>query len=89
MSSEPGSKTQGRNAKIGSASNKCPSPSEICSIYPSVFVFSGNKKKGIKSSIGRLFGKKDKPQPMTKDGQMTPPVIPGQHIHMVFLQWFS
>ncbi|XP_060766142.1 liprin-alpha-4 [Neoarius graeffei] len=36
----------------------------------------GNKKKGIKSSIGRLFGKKDKPQPMTKDGQMTPPVIP-------------
>ncbi|XP_037388440.1 liprin-alpha-4 isoform X6 [Pygocentrus nattereri] len=36
----------------------------------------GNKKKGIKSSIGRLFGKKDKPQPMSKDGQMTPPVIP-------------
>ncbi|GAA6068576.1 liprin-alpha-4 isoform X1, partial [Tachysurus ichikawai] len=37
---------------------------------------SGNKKKGIKSSIGRLFGKKDKPQPMGKDGQLTPPVIP-------------
>ncbi|XP_027000041.1 liprin-alpha-4 isoform X2 [Tachysurus fulvidraco] len=36
----------------------------------------GNKKKGIKSSIGRLFGKKDKPQPMGKDGQLTPPVIP-------------
>ncbi|KAG7319126.1 hypothetical protein KOW79_017600 [Hemibagrus wyckioides] len=36
----------------------------------------GNKKKGIKSSIGRLFGKKDKPQTMGKDGQMTPPVIP-------------
>ncbi|XP_046731220.1 liprin-alpha-4 isoform X5 [Silurus meridionalis] len=36
----------------------------------------GNKKKGIKSSFGRLFGKKDKPQPMIKDGQMTPPVIP-------------
>ncbi|XP_053082973.1 liprin-alpha-4 isoform X4 [Pangasianodon hypophthalmus] len=36
----------------------------------------GNKKKGIKSSIGRLFGKKDKPQPMSKDGQVTPPVIP-------------
>ncbi|XP_036415436.1 liprin-alpha-4 [Colossoma macropomum] len=36
----------------------------------------GNKKKGIKSSIGRLFGKKDKPQTMSKDGQMTPPVIP-------------
>ncbi|KAF5899477.1 liprin-alpha-4 isoform X4, partial [Clarias magur] len=36
----------------------------------------GNKKKGIKSSIGRLFGKKDKPQPLIKDGQMTPPVIP-------------
>ncbi|KAI5614413.1 liprin-alpha-4 isoform X6 [Silurus asotus] len=37
---------------------------------------NGNKKKGIKSSFGRLFGKKDKPQPMSKDGQMTPPVIP-------------
>ncbi|XP_022538432.1 liprin-alpha-4 isoform X7 [Astyanax mexicanus] len=36
----------------------------------------GNKKKGIKSSIGRLFGKKDKGQPMSKDGQMTPPIIP-------------
>ncbi|XP_066527255.1 liprin-alpha-4 [Hoplias malabaricus] len=36
----------------------------------------GNKKKGIKSSIGRLFGKKEKVQPMSKDGQMTPPVIP-------------
>lgn len=39
----------------------------------------GNKKKGIKSSIGRLFGKKEKArldQPMTRDGQMTPPVIP-------------
>uniref|UniRef100_A0A8B9RB34 PTPRF interacting protein alpha 4 n=1 Tax=Astyanax mexicanus TaxID=7994 RepID=A0A8B9RB34_ASTMX len=35
-----------------------------------------NKKKGIKSSIGRLFGKKDKGQPMSKDGQMTPPIIP-------------
>uniref|UniRef100_A0A8B9K2A7 PTPRF interacting protein alpha 4 n=1 Tax=Astyanax mexicanus TaxID=7994 RepID=A0A8B9K2A7_ASTMX len=29
--------------------------------------FRGNKKKGIKSSIGRLFGKKDKGQPMSKD----------------------
>uniref|UniRef100_A0A8B9RBB3 PTPRF interacting protein alpha 4 n=1 Tax=Astyanax mexicanus TaxID=7994 RepID=A0A8B9RBB3_ASTMX len=38
--------------------------------------FRGNKKKGIKSSIGRLFGKKDKGQPMSKDGQMTPPIIP-------------
>ncbi len=40
----------------------------------------GNKKKGIKSSIGRLFGKKEKSrfdQPLSKDGQMTPPVIPG------------
>ncbi|KAL1265702.1 hypothetical protein QQF64_003729, partial [Cirrhinus molitorella] len=39
----------------------------------------GNKKKGIKSSIGRLFGKKEKSrldQPLSKDGQMTPPVIP-------------
>uniref|UniRef100_A0A8C1Y807 PTPRF interacting protein alpha 4 n=1 Tax=Cyprinus carpio TaxID=7962 RepID=A0A8C1Y807_CYPCA len=39
----------------------------------------GNKKKGIKSSIGRLFGKKEKArldQPLIKDGQMTPPVIP-------------
>ncbi|XP_055039386.1 liprin-alpha-4 isoform X8 [Misgurnus anguillicaudatus] len=39
----------------------------------------GNKKKGIKSSIGRLFGKKEKArldQPMSRDGQMTPPVIP-------------
>ncbi|TRZ02509.1 hypothetical protein DNTS_029594, partial [Danionella cerebrum] len=39
----------------------------------------GNKKKGIKSSIGRLFGKKEKArldQPLSKDGQMTPPVIP-------------
>ncbi|XP_073771445.1 liprin-alpha-4 isoform X13 [Danio rerio] len=38
----------------------------------------GNKKKGIKSSIGRLFGKKEKArldQPLSKDGQMTPPVI--------------
>ncbi|XP_056590700.1 liprin-alpha-4 isoform X7 [Triplophysa dalaica] len=38
----------------------------------------GNKKKGIKSSIGRLFGKKEKArldQQMSKDGQMTPPVI--------------
>ncbi|XP_076859777.1 liprin-alpha-4 isoform X3 [Brachyhypopomus gauderio] len=35
----------------------------------------GNKKKGIKSSIGRLFGKKDKGQPLSKDGHMTPPVI--------------
>uniref|UniRef100_A0A8C1ZS79 PTPRF interacting protein alpha 4 n=1 Tax=Cyprinus carpio TaxID=7962 RepID=A0A8C1ZS79_CYPCA len=36
----------------------------------------GNKKKGIKSSIGRLFGKKEKSrldQPLSKDGQMTPP----------------
>uniref|UniRef100_A0A8C1PWB3 PTPRF interacting protein alpha 4 n=1 Tax=Cyprinus carpio TaxID=7962 RepID=A0A8C1PWB3_CYPCA len=34
----------------------------------------GNKKKGIKSSIGRLFGKKEKArldQPLIKDGQMT------------------
>lgn len=46
-----------------------------------LLLFSGNKKKGIKSSIGRLFGKKDKPQTMGKDGQMTPPVIPGQHIY--------
>uniref|UniRef100_A0A8C1ZQV6 PTPRF interacting protein alpha 4 n=1 Tax=Cyprinus carpio TaxID=7962 RepID=A0A8C1ZQV6_CYPCA len=41
----------------------------------------GNKKKGIKSSIGRLFGKKEKSrldQPLSKDGQMTPPVIPGR-----------
>ncbi|XP_048027856.1 liprin-alpha-4 isoform X12 [Megalobrama amblycephala] len=39
----------------------------------------GNKKKGIKSSIGRLFGKKEKArldQPLSRDGQMTPPVIP-------------
>ncbi|XP_016325813.1 liprin-alpha-2-like isoform X8 [Sinocyclocheilus anshuiensis] len=39
----------------------------------------GNKKKGIKSSIGRLFGKKEKArldQPLSKDGQVTPPVIP-------------
>ncbi|XP_067288332.1 liprin-alpha-4 isoform X10 [Pseudorasbora parva] len=39
----------------------------------------GNKKKGIKSSIGRLFGKKEKArldQPLIKDGQVTPPVIP-------------
>ncbi|XP_026131587.1 liprin-alpha-4 isoform X11 [Carassius auratus] len=39
----------------------------------------GNKKKGIKSSIGRLFGKKEKSrldQPLSKDGQVTPPVIP-------------
>ncbi|RXN06539.1 liprin-alpha-2-like isoform X1 [Labeo rohita] len=39
----------------------------------------GNKKKGIKSSIGRLFGKKEKSrldQPLSKDGQLTPPVIP-------------
>ncbi|XP_035376316.1 liprin-alpha-4 isoform X3 [Electrophorus electricus] len=36
----------------------------------------GSKKKGIKSSIGRLFGKKDKGQPLSKDGQVTPPVIP-------------
>ncbi|XP_016134279.1 liprin-alpha-2-like [Sinocyclocheilus grahami] len=39
----------------------------------------GNKKKGIKSSIGRLFGKKEKSrldQPLSKDGQMTPPAIP-------------
>ncbi|TST85796.1 Liprin-alpha-2 [Bagarius yarrelli] len=36
----------------------------------------GNKKKGIKSSIGRLFGKRDKPQPIGKEGQITPPVIP-------------
>lgn len=53
-------------------------------LYLSFFLFllfSGNKKKGIKSSIGRLFGKKDKPQPMGKDGQLTPPVIPGQHIY--------
>uniref|UniRef100_A0AAR2J7Z1 SAM domain-containing protein n=1 Tax=Pygocentrus nattereri TaxID=42514 RepID=A0AAR2J7Z1_PYGNA len=42
----------------------------------SFFLFRGNKKKGIKSSIGRLFGKKDKPQPMSKDGQMTPPYFP-------------
>ncbi|XP_062842575.1 liprin-alpha-4 isoform X3 [Trichomycterus rosablanca] len=35
----------------------------------------GNKKKGIKSSIGRLFGKKDKGQPLSKDGHITPPVI--------------
>uniref|UniRef100_A0A672RRH8 Liprin-alpha-2-like n=1 Tax=Sinocyclocheilus grahami TaxID=75366 RepID=A0A672RRH8_SINGR len=34
----------------------------------------GNKKKGIKSSIGRLFGKKEKArldQPLSKDGQVT------------------
>ncbi|KAG1949540.1 liprin-alpha-4 [Pimephales promelas] len=39
----------------------------------------GNKKKGIKSSIGRLFGKKEKArfdQPPSRDGQVTPPVIP-------------
>ncbi|XP_056125777.1 liprin-alpha-4 isoform X3 [Rhinichthys klamathensis goyatoka] len=39
----------------------------------------GNKKKGIKSSIGRLFGKKEKArfdQPLSRDGQVTPPVIP-------------
>ncbi|KAL2091161.1 hypothetical protein ACEWY4_013424 [Coilia grayii] len=38
-----------------------------------------NKKKGIKSSIGRLFGRKEKgrlDQPMVKDGQITPPIIP-------------
>lgn len=46
-------------------------------LYLSLSLFSGNKKKGIKSSIGRLFGKKDKPQPMNKDDQITPPVIPG------------
>uniref|UniRef100_A0AAY4DZB8 SAM domain-containing protein n=1 Tax=Denticeps clupeoides TaxID=299321 RepID=A0AAY4DZB8_9TELE len=37
-----------------------------------------NKKKGIKSSIGRLFGKKEKgrlDQPLIKDEQMTPQVI--------------
>ncbi|XP_076125365.1 liprin-alpha-4 [Alosa pseudoharengus] len=37
------------------------------------------KKKGIKSSIGRLFSRKEKgrlDQPMVKDGQMTPPIIP-------------
>ncbi|XP_072522641.1 liprin-alpha-4 isoform X3 [Salminus brasiliensis] len=46
--------------------------------YTHTYAHTGNKKKGIKSSIGRLFGKKDKGQPMSKDGQMTPPVIPGR-----------
>ncbi|XP_031423722.1 liprin-alpha-4 isoform X2 [Clupea harengus] len=41
-----------------------------------------NKKKGIKVSIGRLFGRKEKGgrldgQPMLRDGQITPPIIPG------------
>ncbi|XP_031423723.1 liprin-alpha-4 isoform X3 [Clupea harengus] len=40
-----------------------------------------NKKKGIKVSIGRLFGRKEKGgrldgQPMLRDGQITPPIIP-------------
>uniref|UniRef100_A0AAY4DYV7 SAM domain-containing protein n=1 Tax=Denticeps clupeoides TaxID=299321 RepID=A0AAY4DYV7_9TELE len=38
-------------------------------------VIKTNKKKGIKSSIGRLFGKKEKgrlDQPLIKDEQMTP-----------------
>lgn len=47
----------------------------------------GNKKKGIKSSIGRLFGKKEKgrfmPQ-MGKDGQLTMTVAPGT-LAFVFL----
>nr|XP_023688133.1 liprin-alpha-2-like isoform X1 [Paramormyrops kingsleyae] len=40
----------------------------------------GNKKKGIKSSIGRLFGKKEKGrfvQQLGKDGQLTLTVAPG------------
>ncbi|KAK3536844.1 hypothetical protein QTP86_027040, partial [Hemibagrus guttatus] len=50
---------------------------EKCEFHKNSITFRcGNKKKGIKSSIGRLFGKKDKPQSMGKDGQMTPPVIP-------------
>lgn len=61
----------------------------MCYFYPTFFLFSGNKKKGIKSSIGRLFGKKDKPQPMTKDGQVTPPIIPGKYIYMFSRQPFS
>lgn len=36
-----------------------------------------------------MFGKKDKPQPMSKDGQVTPPVIPGWHIYMFFLLQYS
>ncbi|XP_063072672.1 liprin-alpha-4 [Engraulis encrasicolus] len=39
-----------------------------------------NKKKGIKSTIGRLLGRKEKggrlDQPMVIDGQKTPPIIP-------------
>uniref|UniRef100_A0A672MRP7 Liprin-alpha-2-like n=1 Tax=Sinocyclocheilus grahami TaxID=75366 RepID=A0A672MRP7_SINGR len=52
------------------------------SLFPHFLFLSllrGNKKKGIKSSIGRLFGKKEKSrldQPLSKDGQMTPPAIP-------------
>uniref|UniRef100_A0A9J8BXX4 PTPRF interacting protein alpha 4 n=1 Tax=Cyprinus carpio carpio TaxID=630221 RepID=A0A9J8BXX4_CYPCA len=53
----------------------------FASLFPHfLFLFlsllRGNKKKGIKSSIGRLFGKKEKSrldQPLSKDGQMTPP----------------
>uniref|UniRef100_A0A8C1BCU1 PTPRF interacting protein alpha 4 n=1 Tax=Cyprinus carpio carpio TaxID=630221 RepID=A0A8C1BCU1_CYPCA len=60
--------------------------SHSASLFPHfLFLFlsllRGNKKKGIKSSIGRLFGKKEKSrldQPLSKDGQMTPPVIPGR-----------
>ncbi len=57
--------------------------SHSASLFPHFLFLSllrGNKKKGIKSSIGRLFGKKEKSrldQPLSKDGQMTPPVIPG------------
>ncbi len=57
--------------------------SHSASVFPHFLFLSllrGNKKKGIKSSIGRLFGKKEKSrldQPLSKDGQMTPPVIPG------------
>uniref|UniRef100_A0A672MUF7 Liprin-alpha-2-like n=1 Tax=Sinocyclocheilus grahami TaxID=75366 RepID=A0A672MUF7_SINGR len=57
--------------------------SHSASLFPHFLFLSllrGNKKKGIKSSIGRLFGKKEKSrldQPLSKDGQMTPPAIPG------------
>uniref|UniRef100_A0A672MZZ7 Liprin-alpha-2-like n=1 Tax=Sinocyclocheilus grahami TaxID=75366 RepID=A0A672MZZ7_SINGR len=56
--------------------------SHSASLFPHFLFLSllrGNKKKGIKSSIGRLFGKKEKSrldQPLSKDGQMTPPAIP-------------